>query len=121
MKKILVADDQFSVAKSLSELLTSAGYEVILASDGEMAIELAKKMKPDIIIMDVMMPKKSGIDAVKSIRGIEELKSVYIIFISLKNQFNDEKRALEAGGNSFIYKPFSPKKMLEEINQVFNK
>lgn len=118
MKKILVADDQFAIAKALNELLTSAGYEVLLASDGEMAIEIAMKEIPNLIIMDVMMPKRSGIEAVKLLRLNESFKNVHIIFISAKGQFNDEKRAMEAGGNSFIYKPFSPKKMLQEINGI---
>lgn len=120
MKKILVADDQFSIAKALSELLTSAGYDVVLASDGDMAVEVALKEKPDLIIMDIMMPKRSGIDAVKAIRMSDELKSAYVIFISAKGQINEEKAALEAGGNSLIYKPFSPKKMLQEVSKGLN-
>jgi DNA-binding response OmpR family regulator len=120
MKKILVADDQFSIAKALSELLTSAGYDVVLASDGDMAVEVALKEKPDLIIMDIMMPKRSGIDAVKAIRMNDELKSAYVIFISAKGQINEEKGALEAGGNSLIYKPFSPKIMLQEVSKGLN-
>ena len=120
MKKILVADDQFAVAKGLRELVTSAGYEVFLASDGEMAIDIAIKETPNLIIMDILMPKKSGIEAVKLIKVNENLKDVHIIFISAKGQFNDEKKAMEAGGNSFIYKPFSPKKMLQEINIILS-
>ncbi len=120
MKKILVADDQLSIARALSELLTSAGYDVILASDGEMAIEMAIKEKPDLIIMDIMMPKKTGIEAVKIIREFPELKNIFIIFISAKSQINQETNALEAGGDSLIYKPFSPKAMLSEVSKAFN-
>jgi two-component system, OmpR family, alkaline phosphatase synthesis response regulator PhoP len=120
MKKILVADDQLSIARALSELLTSAGYDVILASDGEMAVEMAIKEKPDLIIMDIMMPKKTGIEAVKIIRESPVLKSVFIIFISAKAQINQETNALEVGGDSLIYKPFSPKAMLSEVSRAFN-
>lgn len=115
MIKILVADDQFLIAKNLSELLTSAGYTVFLASDGEMALEIAKNVTPDLIIIDIVMPKKSGIDAIREMRKIEKIKDTKVIFIATKGQSEDEKKAGEIGGSSLIYKPFSPKKMLEEI------
>lgn len=118
MKKILVADDQFIIAKSLSELLTSAGYNVVLASDGEMALEIAKKETPDLIIIDIVMPKKSGIDAVREMRRIDKIKDTKVIFIATKGHNEDEKKASDIGGSSLVYKPFSPKRMLEEVRSV---
>lgn len=118
MKKILIADDQFVIAKNLSELLTSAGYSVVLASDGEMAIQIALREVPDLIIIDIVMPRKSGIDAVKEIRLIDNIKDTKIIFIATKGQDEDEDKARELGGNSLMYKPISPKKLLEEVEHI---
>ncbi len=118
MKKILVVDDQPAITSALNDLLSNSNFVVEIASNGQMAIDLAKEKKPDLILMDIMMPIKTGIEATRELRAEKDFKEIPIIFITARGQAGDEKTAREAGGSGFIYKPFSPKKILQTVQEI---
>lgn len=120
MKKILVVEDQAAMVKVLTEILIGEGYLVFSAANGELGIQKAKSEIPDLIIMDVMMPVKNGIDAIRELRNDPLFTKIPIIVLTAKGGWNDKYTAFEAGANALIAKPFSPGEILSEINKLLN-
>lgn len=118
MKKILIVDDQPSIAMVLGDILEEGDYEIINAVNGEMGIAKAKSEKPDLIIMDIMMPVKDGITAIRELRAMDGFKTIPIFILSAKGGARDENLAEELKINGFIQKPFSPGVILEEISKA---
>lgn len=118
MKKILVVDDQAQMVQILSDILVKEGYQVVTAYNGLIGIQKAITFLPDLIIMDIMMPVKNGIDAVKELRQMEAFQSTPIIILTAKGGFNDRAAAMEAGANLFIEKPFSPIGIISEVAKL---
>lgn len=116
--KILIADDQAAIRNMLAELLKSRGYQCFIAENGSDAVQMAKDNRPNLIIMDVMMPQKNGLDAAREIKGIPELASVPILFLTARGHAQDEQAAKEAGGSAFMAKPFSPKLVIAKITEI---
>jgi CheY-like chemotaxis protein len=117
-KKILVVDDQAEVRSLIFFSLKQLGYELIMASDGEEALDKFKKHRPGIIILDVMMPGGlSGLDVCKKIREDSNF-STRIIFLSALSQPSDIAAGFAAGGDSYITKPFSPMSLIREIHKL---
>jgi DNA-binding response OmpR family regulator len=106
--KILVVDDEPHLLRSLTFVLSKEGYQVIMATDGEQAIKMINEEKPQIVFLDVMMPKKNGYDVLETVRSVPENKNIYIIVLSASGSGNDRNKALAKGANEFISKPFSP-------------
>ncbi len=117
-KKILVVDDEPFVLRSLTYVLAKNGYEAFTARDGEEALKLLQKMKPDIMFLDVMMPKCSGYEVLRRIRENPEFDSIYIIMLSAKSQERDREKSLALGANEFMTKPFSPSRILQRIQEI---
>ena len=120
MKKILIVDDQPSIAMVLGDILEEGDFEVITAVNGEMGILKAKSEKPDLIIMDIMMPVKDGITAIRELRGMGEFKNIPIFILSAKGGTHDTNLVEELNLNGFIQKPFSPGVILEEIGKALS-
>ena len=118
-KKILVVDDEPFVLRSLTYVLTKNGYEAYTASDGDEALKVLDKIKPDIMFLDVMMPKFSGYEVLRRIRENPDFDSIYIIMLSAKSQDRDREKSLALGANEFMTKPFSPSRILQRINEIF--
>lgn len=118
--KILVVDDQELNVELLIDILIDEGYQVATASNGVEAIEKFKQFKPDMILLDVMMPVMDGYQACQAIRDLEEEgSSVPILFISAKAALEDKIRGYEVGGDEYIVKPFDNSELLIKINLVF--
>ena len=107
-KRILVVDDEPHLIRSLTFILAKEGYEVDMANDGEEAIRKIRENRPDMLFLDIMMPKKNGYEVCEIIRSIPELKEIYIIMLSAKGWEIDKEKALSVGANEFMSKPFSP-------------
>jgi len=116
--KILIVDDQESIRNMLSELLGMAGYTYEMAQNGVEAVELAGRTRPDLIIMDLMMPVKNGLEAAAEIRALPELEQTPILFLTARGQAQDEEKIRTAGGNALMTKPFSPRQVLEKIKAL---
>ena len=119
--KILVVDDDLDIIEILKYNLSNSGYFVKSASNGIKAIKKAKKFLPDIILMDVMMPEMSGIEACSEIRKIDQLRNTIIIFLSARSEDYTQISAYDAGADDYISKPVKPKILLKKISNIAKK
>jgi len=117
-KKIMLVDDEAFILKSLQFVLKKSGHDIITASNGEEALEKAKAEKPDLMFLDIMMPKKDGFDTCKEIKQSEELKGIYVIMLTAKGRDMDRQKGLELGANEFLTKPFVPNQVLAIVKKV---
>jgi CheY-like chemotaxis protein len=120
MKKILVADDEPSVLEAVVETLQDT-YEVLTAKDGQEVFDVLKKTKPDVILLDMMMPIMDGIEVCKKLKKDEETAMIPVMFLTAKGQITDIERGFTVGGDSYIVKPFSPTRLLEKIGNMLSK
>jgi len=116
--KILVVDDEIYIVHILDFSLGMEGYEVVTALDGEQALEKVKTEKPDLIVLDIMMPKLDGYEVCKSIKSSAATQHIPVILLSAKGRNVDQKLGFDVGADDYITKPFSPRKLVERINQL---
>ncbi|MCS6833472.1 MAG: response regulator transcription factor [Flammeovirgaceae bacterium] len=119
--KVLVVDDEPDIVEILTYNLEKEGYEVKSASDGKMAVEKAKKMRPDLILMDIMMPVMDGVEACRLIKEIPELKDTYVIFLTARAEEYSEVAAFDVGADDYIHKPVKPRALMSRINAIFRR
>lgn len=119
--KILIVDDEDVIRKFLRLQLSERGYEVKEAADGEEAIEEVKKNNFDLLICDIMMPKKDGWEVLKFVRSQTRTKDIPVIFLTAKNQDSDMFKGYELGANYYITKPFTKSQLFFGINLMFGK
>ncbi len=120
-RTILIADDEPDILEIIKYNLQSEGYEVITAKNGTEATELAKLHKPDLIILDVMMPGKSGFEVCKLLRLDAQFENTIIIFLTALNDDSTQIKGLETGGDDYLTKPISPKVLLSRVNAHFRR
>jgi two-component system, OmpR family, alkaline phosphatase synthesis response regulator PhoP len=120
-KKILIADDEPDILEIISYNLKIEGYDVVTAKDGEDALQKAKLTKPDLIILDVMMPNKNGMEVCKLLRLQPEFQHTLIIFLTALNDEISHVKGLEYGADDFISKPVSPKVLVSKVNALFRR
>ncbi len=119
--KVLVVDDDPDIVEILKYNLKNSGYSVKSAGNGVEAIKKAKKFIPDIILMDVMMPEMSGIEACEEIKNIDQLSQVIIIFLSARSEDYTQISAYDAGADDYISKPVKPKILIKKISNIAKK
>ncbi len=120
MANILIAEDERDIRELIQFTLTFAGHQVTTAANGAEAVELAPKVKPDLIMMDVRMPKMTGYEACKQIKLNEELKHIPVVFLSAKGQDEEIQSGIEAGAVAYITKPFAPDELQRKIADILN-
>lgn len=118
---ILIADDEPDILEILTYNLQLHGFETITAKDGDQAIQKAKQYNPSLIILDIMMPKKNGIEVCKILRAQPEFKETLIVFLTALNDELSHVKGLEDGADDFISKPISPKVMVSKVNALFRR
>jgi CheY-like chemotaxis protein len=121
MAHILVAEDERDIRELINFTLVFAGHQVTQAANGAEAVELAPKVKPDLIMMDVRMPKMTGYEACRQIKQMDEVKNTPIIFLSAKGQDEEVQTGIEAGAVAYILKPFSPEDLTRQIGEILKK
>jgi CheY-like chemotaxis protein len=121
MAHILVAEDERDIRELINFTLVFAGHQVTQAANGAEAVELAPKVKPDLIMMDVRMPKMTGYEACRQIKLIDDVRNVPIIFLSAKGQDEEVQTGIEAGAVAYILKPFSPEDLTRQIGEILQK
>ncbi|MEJ2134240.1 MAG: response regulator [Desulfofustis sp.] len=119
-KSILVVEDQEDNRRILRDLLTSRGYDIIEVTDGLAGVEAARREKPDLILMDIQLPGIDGYEATRRIKTEPDLAGVVIIAVTSYALSGDEQKALEAGCDDYVAKPFSPRKLLAKIEQYLS-
>ncbi len=119
MKKILVVDDQLEVRELVGVTLRSDEYQVIQAESGEKAVEVARAEKPDLIIMDIMMPGgMDGLETIRIIKNDPKTKDCKIIALSGKSQIVDIEEGRKAGADDYFVKPFSPLELIKKVEEI---
>ena len=119
--KILVADDEADILEIIEFNLQAQGYEVTTAKNGDEAFEKAKKINPDLIILDIMMPGKNGIEVCKMLRMLPDFKQTLIVFLTALSDETTEIKGLETGADDYLTKPVSPKVLVSKINALFRR
>ena len=120
-EKILVVDDEENIAELISYNLTSNGYKVIIANNGNDAVKLAVEEKPKLILLDLMIPGKDGYDVCKEIRSNSEIRNTPIIMLTAKSEELDKILGLELGADDYITKPFSVRELLARVKAVLRR
>jgi DNA-binding response OmpR family regulator len=121
MAKILIAEDERDIRDLITFTLRFAGYEVIAASNGEEGYNMAKQLLPDLILMDVRMPKMTGYEACKALKADKITESIPVVFLSAKGQESEVQAGLDVGAVEYILKPFSPDQLTERVRQILQK
>ena len=120
-KKILIADDEPDILEIIEYNLVKEGYEVHTAADGDDALAKAKSEKPDLIILDIMMPKRTGIEVCEILRSQPAYKDTLIIFLTALSDESSHVKGLEMGGDDYVTKPISPKVLISRVNALFRR
>jgi DNA-binding response OmpR family regulator len=120
-KAILVADDDQDILELVAFRLERAGYEVMTAGDGEQALATARERRPDLAVLDVMMPKLTGYEVVKAMRSEEETSRIPVILLTARVQEADVSRGFEAGADDYIRKPFSPQELRARVEAILGR
>lgn len=118
MNKILIVDDEPNIVMSLEYTFKKNNFQVFIARDGEEALEILKTEVPNIIILDIMMPKVDGYATLEQIKKDEKLNHTKVIFLSAKNKESDIEKGMLLGADAYISKPFSIKKLVEQVNEL---
>ena len=120
-KKILIADDEPDILEVIQYNLVKEGYEVMTAKDGDDGLYKAKTFHPLLIILDIMMPKKSGVEVCEILRSKPAFKDTLIIFLTALNDEGSHIRGLETGADDYVHKPISPKVLISRVNALFRR
>lgn len=118
MKKVLIVDDKLEVVELVTATLEGEGYQIIDASDGEEALEKIGKEKPDLVLLDIIMPKKDGFEVLREIRKDFRIKEISVIMLTARGQKLDKDKGKELGAQDYIVKPFSPSRLLHKIEEI---
>jgi len=120
-KRILVVDDEIYIVHILEFSLTMEGYDVITAADGEEALRRVEEDEPDLVVLDIMMPRMDGYEVCRRLREDPATRNLPVILLSAKGRPMDRDLGLDAGADDYIVKPFSPRRLLEKIRELMDR
>jgi two-component system alkaline phosphatase synthesis response regulator PhoP len=121
LQKVLVVDDEEPILELLRYNLEKQGYDVKIASDGFIGVELAKRFHPDLVLLDIMMPKMDGVETCRQLRAIPELQNTYIVFLTARSEEYSEVAAFDVGADDYITKPIKPRALMSRISALFRR
>ena len=121
MKKVLIVDDEADILEIISYNLLKEGYEILTAKNGIEALGKIEAFKPDLVILDIMMPKMSGVEVCKILRSKPEYNDTLIIFLTALSDESSQIKGLETGADDYISKPISPKVLVSRVNAIFRR
>ena len=117
-KKVLIADDEPNIVISLEFLLRREGFAVLVAVDGEEALAKARAERPDLVLLDVMMPKMNGFDVCQALRADPELAAMRILMLTAKGRDTEVSKGLDLGADAYVTKPFSTKDLVVQVRSL---
>lgn len=120
-QKILIVDDEPDILELVEYNLKKEGYQVFTASNGQEGIALAKKVHPDLIVLDIMMPKMDGIEACRLMRAIPEFKNTFMVFLTARSEEYSEIAGFNVGADDYIAKPIKPRALVSRINAILRR
>ncbi len=121
MQKILVVDDEPDIVELIAYNLKKEGYQVFTASNGQEGVATARRVLPDLIILDIMMPKMDGIEACRVMRAMPEFKSTFMVFLTARSEEYSEIAGFNVGADDYIAKPIKPRALLSRINAILRR
>lgn len=121
MHKVLVVDDEEPILELLKYNLEKGGYDVKTASDGSKAVEIARKFTPDLVLLDIMMPKMDGVETCRLIREIPEMQKSFVVFLTARSEEYSEVAAFDVGADDYITKPIKPRALMSRISALFRR
>ena len=121
MARILIAEDEPDIRELVAFTLRFAGHEVFATSNGEEALQQANQVIPDVMLMDVRMPKMTGYDACRAMKNDPDLKDIPVVFLSAKGQDAEIQTGLDAGAEEYLLKPFAPDQLVERVRAILGK
>ncbi|CDS51646.1 Response regulator receiver protein in cluster with DNA polymerase III epsilon subunit [Polaromonas sp. CG9_12] len=113
-----MADDEPNIVISLEYLMQREGYTVLVARDGQEALEMIERDRPDLVLLDVMMPKKSGFEVCQAVRASQTLQATKILLLTAKGRDTDQAKGLALGADAFLTKPFSTRELAQKVAQM---
>ena len=119
--KILVADDEPNIVISLEYLLKREGYTVVIARDGQEAVDAIIREQPDLVLLDVMMPKKTGFEVCQEVRAMESLQVTKILMLTAKGRDTDVAKGLALGADAYMTKPFATRELVQKVAEMLGK
>jgi DNA-binding response OmpR family regulator len=117
-KRVLVCDDEPYIVESVSYVVRRAGYEVLVAEDGDAALAAAQRERPDLVFLDIMMPGLPGDEVCRRLKADPATRGIYVVILTARGQEEDERRAREMGADEFMTKPFSPRKLQARLQEI---
>ena len=120
-KKILVVDDEKALVSLVTLHMQMAGYEVFFANDGWSAIDICKRDKPDLVILDLMLPKLNGWEVCRRIREDDSIKDIAVLMLSARSEVDDKVRGFNVGADDYVTKPFSPKELVARVKRILDR
>ncbi len=121
MPRILVAEDEKDIRELIAFTLRFAGFDVLLATNGVEAVEVAQAQRPDLVILDVRMPRMSGYEACRRLKENPQTASLPVVFLSAKGQDSEIQQGLESGAEEYILKPFAPDELIQQVQDILNR
>jgi two-component system, OmpR family, phosphate regulon response regulator PhoB len=119
LKKLLIADDEDGIRRLVRMTLESDSYEILEASDGQEAIDLAREHKPELILLDVMMPRRSGLEVCRTLKEDPSTSTITIFMLTARAQESDRREGKAAGCDGYFMKPFSPVALMRKVDEIF--
>ncbi|HXF70249.1 MAG TPA: response regulator [Thermoflexus sp.] len=121
MARILIAEDERDIRDLIVFTLEFGGFQVIAATNGQEAVELARQHRPDLILLDVRMPKMTGYEACRILKSQEETRTIPVVFLSAKGQESEIRQGMEAGADAYIIKPFAPDELIQQVKAILDR
>jgi DNA-binding response OmpR family regulator len=121
MSKILIAEDERDIRDLVAFTLRFAGHEVVVATNGEEAVETALQSNPDLILMDVRMPRMTGYEACKVMKANPDLKDIPVVFLTARGQESEIQQGLDVGAEEYLLKPFAPDQLTTRVKAILMK
>lgn len=116
--RILIADDEPNILISLEYLMKREGYEVSVARDGQEALDALRRERPRLVLLDVMMPKKTGFEVCQELRADETLRDTLVLMLTAKGRDTDVAKGLGVGADAYMTKPFSTKELVHKVREM---
>jgi DNA-binding response OmpR family regulator len=116
--KVLIADDEPNIVISLEFLMKREGHEVSIARDGQQTLQLIRSLQPDLVLLDVMMPSKSGLEVLQAVRADEEIAATKILLLTAKGRETDVAKGMALGADAYMTKPFSTRELAARVRQL---
>lgn len=119
--RVMIAEDEPNIVDSLEFLMRKAGFDTRIARDGEEALGVLTAFRPDVVLLDVMLPRRSGLEVCRFIRAEPSLAGTRVLMLTAKGGHNDRRSGLEAGADDYLTKPFSTQELLERVRALAEK